>query len=121
MHSLRHAPPAEHHDADEARLKHEGHRAFEAEDIAEELAGELRKRSPVGAELKLHRNAAHDADGKIQNKQLAPEASVAIPHDLTRAHPENFDDEQKSRQTDRQNRPQDVEDGGHRELAAREL
>src|SRR5882757_11224511 len=100
MHSLRHAPPAEHHDADEARLKHEGHRAFEAEDVAEELAGEPRKRRPVGAELKLHRNAAHDADGKIQNQQLAPEARMAIPDDLARAYPKNFDDEQKGRQTD---------------------
>ena len=54
----------------------ERRRAFEPEDIAEELTGEIGERAPVGAELELHRNAADDAHGKIQQQQRALEARM---------------------------------------------
>lgn len=90
MHAGRDPLPAEHHDPQKPRLQHEGHGPFEAEDITEEITDCNGERRPVGAELKLQRDAADHPDTEVQQQQLAPEASVTIVVGVTCLEPQHF-------------------------------
>ncbi len=103
------AAPAEQHDAEKPGFKHEGHRRLETEDVAHEVAGRGGERPPVGAEGKLHRNAADDADAEVDEEQLGPELDLVKVEDVFGLHPRGFHAEQHQRQPDGERRPHDVE------------
>jgi hypothetical protein len=48
-----------------ARLEHEGHRAFEPEDVAEKAACTLREDRPIGAELEFERYSSDHPDPEM--------------------------------------------------------
>jgi hypothetical protein len=87
VHGPRHALPAEYHDAEEARLEHERHGAFETEHIAKESPRDLGESRPVGAKFELQRQSGDHADGKIQQEEAAPKARMVIPGDIFGAQP----------------------------------
>ena len=78
MDDRRNTIPAEQHQSQEPRLEHEGHRSFKAEHRPKEITHKLRQRSPVCAELKLHRQPGGHTDAEIQHIQLRPEAGLAV-------------------------------------------
>src|SRR6516165_4353678 len=52
--------------------------AFHRQRLPNDAAGSSRKRRPVGAKLKFHRDSSDDTDGKINCEDAGPESSGAI-------------------------------------------
>jgi hypothetical protein len=104
----------------EARLQHEGHGAFEPENVPEKAARKMREGGPISAEFKFKRQARDHPDTEVQKKEPAPEPRMIIPGDVLRAHPEQFCHDQKKREPDCQHRPKNMEQRRGRELHTRQ-
>ena len=63
-----------HEHPDERALEQERKHPLHRERLPDDTAGVLGKPRPVGPELKLHRDAGHDTDGKGEAEDLGPES-----------------------------------------------
>ena len=116
VHALGDLAPAEDHQADEARLVHEGRDGLVAQDLPEEGTDGLRERPVQNAERHLHCDAGGDAGREIDDQQLLKEATQAVPVIVVAADPAEFREEQQDREADRQGRVQDVQRGDPAEI-----
>src|SRR6478609_5821762 len=64
--------------ANERALQEEREHSFHRERLSDHAAGILRKVRPIRPELKFHRNAGDDPDGKIQSENLGPKPNRLI-------------------------------------------
>src|SRR6476659_10083317 len=60
--------------ADERALQEEREHPFHRQRLSDYATGILRKVCPIRSELKFHRNAGDDADGKIKSENLGPKS-----------------------------------------------
>ena len=72
MHRLRHALPAEQHDAEEARLEEEGGQHLVGHQRADDVAAAAGQLAPIGAELVGQHVARDHAHAEGQRKDLQP-------------------------------------------------
>jgi hypothetical protein len=61
-----------------ALSRKEREHSFHRERLSDHAAGILRKVSPIRSELKFHRNAGDDPDGKIESENLGPKPNSLI-------------------------------------------
>ena len=108
--------PAEVPDGDEGGLEEEGHRGFNGEERAEDVADELGVARPVGAELEFERNAGHDAEREVDEKELAPELGVFQPDFVAGLHVPRLHPGDHERQAEGEGDEDEVEEDGHGEL-----
>src|SRR5580700_7297729 len=61
------------HCPDHGTFQEEGEHAFHGQRLPDEITGKFGETRPVGAELKFHRDAGNDTDGKVDAKNPRPE------------------------------------------------
>src|SRR6266403_3094884 len=64
--------------ADERAFQEEGEHAFHRQRLSDDATGVFGKVRPVRSELKFHRDAGDDPDGKIQSENLRPKSNGLI-------------------------------------------
>src|SRR6266481_6293625 len=64
--------------ADERALQEEREHPFHRQRLSNDATGVFGKVRPIRSELEFHRNAGHDADGKIKSENLRPEPNRLI-------------------------------------------
>ena len=69
---------------DERALQKEREHAFHRQRLSDHATGVFGKVRPVRSELKLHRNAGDDADGKIKSEDLGPKPNGLVVFFVTR-------------------------------------
>src|SRR5882724_5020675 len=62
----------------ERALQEEREHPFHRQRLSDHAAGVLRKVCPIRSELKLHRNAGDDSDGKIKSENFRPKPNRLI-------------------------------------------
>ena len=118
---LRQPVPAEEEQADHGRLQEEGHQALDRQRRPEDVAHVVRVVGPVGAKLKLQRDAGRHAQCEIDAEELAPEAGHVLPDDVACHHIDAFHDDQQPDHAQRQRHEQEVVHRRRRKLQAREI
>ncbi len=88
---LRQAVPAEDPQTDESRLHEERQKGFECERCTEDVADEARVLGPVHAELELLDDASDDAEGEVDEEQLAEELGQLEVAIVARAIPDGLE------------------------------
>ena len=116
----RHAPPAEQHHAEESRFQEERGQHFVREQRAENVAGARRQLGPVGAELKAHHDARHDAERERHGEDLQPEHVQVAPQRAPRFQIDARQERQPARQSDRERGKDDVKAHHESELDPRQ-
>ena len=107
---------AEQKESQERRLEEEGEHSLHRQRLADDAAREARKARPVGAELKLHRNAGDHAEDEVDGEQTAEQPSglrVPAPRAADR---QNLADDDQRGEPHRQLREQIVKRRGEREV-----
>mmetsp|Transcript_18400 Transcript_18400/g.29804 ORF Transcript_18400/g.29804 Transcript_18400/m.29804 type:complete len:286 (+) Transcript_18400:1396-2253(+) len=105
----RHAAEPEQHDAQKHSLKKEGRHDLVGQQWPRDVADGLHETGPVGAELKGHGDARHDAHGEAEGKDLDPEPIGFHPFHVPGGVEPQFKEQEHPTQRDRDRREQDVE------------
>ena len=119
MHRLRHALPAEQHDAEKARLEKEGGQHLVGHQRADDVAATPRQLAPIGAELVGEDDAGDHAHAEGHGEDLGPVQGDVHVDRLAGLEPERFEHDQPGGKADGEGRKQDVEGDGEGELDAR--
>src|SRR5262249_36063859 len=99
-----------------ARLEKECEEPFHRERVADHAAGVSRKRSPVRAELELHRDAGHDADREVDAENPNPEPRRIVPARVAGSQAGRLENDDEQREAHRQLRKEIVVDDREGEL-----
>ncbi len=103
---------------EKCRFQEERKQAFHGQGLPDYPAGEAREMRPVGAELKLHRNARHHADDEVNAEDLGPEAGRLVVAVVAGLQGDGFQDDDQRRQSHGQLREQVVIRHGEGEMQA---
>src|SRR4029453_2522319 len=120
MHGLRHAVPAEQHDAEETCLEKEGGQHLVGHQRADDVAAASRQLAPIGAELVGEHDARHHAHAERYGEDLRPVLGDAEIDVLAGPEPQRLEHDEPGGKADGERRKEDVEGDGERELDARQ-
>ena len=115
------AIPAKKEQADHGGLKEERHQPLDGQRRTEDVTHIVRVVGPVGAELKLQRDARGHAQCKVDAEQLAPKAGHVLPDDVARHHIDALHDDQQPHHAQRERHEQKVVHGGGCKLQPRKI
>ena len=118
VHAGRHAFHAEQHHAEEGGLEEEREQDFVREQRSGDIADLVHVAGPVGAELKGHRQAGHNAHRKAQRENLYPDLVDLQPVRLAAAIVAHAEINQEPGQRNGERREQDVKSDVQPELGA---
>ena len=121
MQALGQTVPAEDPQSEERGLDEEGEQPLHRERCSEDVADEARVVAPGHPELELLNDAGRDAEGEVDEVELAPELrhpQVAL---VLRAHPRGLHPGHQEGQSDGQRYEDEVVHGGDAELPPREI
>ena len=116
VHALGEAAPAEDPQAQEGGLEEEGEERLNGQGSAEDVANEAGVFGPVHTELELLHDAGGDAEGEVDEEELAKETGCLQPVFLAGAVPRGLHDGNQQGQADRQRHEDEVVDGRNTEL-----
>ena len=119
MHFFANAVPAEVPHCKERGFQKKGHRGFNSQQGAENIAHVFRVAGPVGAELELKRDARHHAQGKVDEKKFSPKFGLFFPEFVTGTHIAGFHPGENDGKTERKRYEYEMEKNGHSELQTR--
>ena len=111
---------AKQEDAEKARLEKERDHAFVCEQRAEDIRAALGKPAPVGAELKRHHDARHDAHAERHGEDARPEHRQPQIDRIALDEVQPLEQHDEGGESDGERREQDVERDHERELHARQ-
>ena len=97
---------AEEKQAEEGGFEEEGEDPFHRQRLADDAAGIARELRPVGAELKLHRDAGDDAEQKVDGEDLRPETRRRVVTLVAFPQGQRLEDDDERRKPHRQLREQ---------------
>ena len=101
--------PAKKHDAEEACFHEEGRQHFVSHQRSYHRPGDAGEGRPVGSELVGKHDARDHAHAEGEGKKPDPELIEAPPQFIAGLQPSRFDEDEKTRNTDRQGREDNVE------------
>ena len=114
--ALRQSIPAEDPEAEERRFEEEREEAFDRQRRAEDVADEPAVGAPVHAELELLDDPGDDAQGEVDEEQLAVEPGQSQVGGVAAPDPDGLEARDQEAQSDRQRDEQEVVDGRDAEL-----
>src|SRR5437588_2524012 len=100
----------------ERALEKEREHSFHRQRLSDDATSVFGKVRPVRSELKLHRNAGHDADREIQSENLGPKANGLVVFIIAGAERAPFPVNDEPRQPHRELRKEIVIDDREPEL-----
>ena len=113
--------PTEEEEANEGRLKEEGHQPFDCERCAEDIADVVAVIGPIHAELELHRDAGRYPHREVDSEKKTPEFRHPPPDVASGHHVNALHHPQKHGQSECQRHEEKVIHRGQTELQPREL
>ena len=108
------------HDAEERGLQEKRGEHLVTQQGARNVPGALHKARPVGAELKAHGNARHNAQREGERIHLDPKVVGVLPVQVAGLGEAHAKEQQKPPEPDRDSRKQDMKRDVRRKLDARE-
>ena len=109
---------AEQQGAEKRRLQEEREDTLHRQRLSDDAAGGAREARPVRAELKLHRDAGHDAHGEVDGEDTRPEARRPVVVLAPPAQRLRLQDQDEQRQPHGELREEIVVGDGEREVQA---